>query len=113
MSLNSKRKGSALEYEVVEMIKDSGLDDQVRRSIMSGAVFEPGDIKTKLAYSIECKSYQKMAIYKLWEQAVRYSTASKTPALAIKANNKPILAVISFDHFLELIAWAQKGGLTV
>ena len=108
--INSKNKGSAFEREVVNKIREAGLDKYARRSIMSGAAFELADLKTSLPYAIECKSLAKMAIYRLWDQACRQATASKLPLLVTKANHKPILAVIDFDHFLELYAWAEKGG---
>lgn len=106
-----RQKGNQLEYLVRDKIIQSGLDPHARRSIMSGAAFEPADIKTSLPWAIECKNYGAMAIYKFWDQAVRQSTASKKPCLIIKANNQPVLTVITIDDWLELVAWARKGGL--
>lgn len=113
MLKSPKDKGSSFEREIVNKIREAGLDKYARRSIMSGAAFEPADLHTSLPYAIECKNLAKMAIYKLWDQAKRQATASKLPLLVTKANFKPALAILDFDHFLELYAWAQKGGYKI
>lgn len=111
MLKSAKDKGMRLEYMWVEKLKDSGIDQYARRSIMSGAVFEPGDIKTNIPIVFECKNYQKMAIYKFWDQCLReVQGTNKTPALVMKANDKPILIAMNGDDYLEILDYALKGG---
>ena len=110
MLKSPKAKGSSLERQFVEMIKDAGMDQYARRSIMSGAAFEKGDVKTILPFSFECKFYQKLAIYKFWEQALRDSSATKLPTLVLKANNKPILVCMEANDWLELLTYAIAGN---
>jgi len=113
-----RTKGMGLEYEWRDKLIDSGLDKYARRSIMSGAVFEPGDIKTSLPFTFECKCYQKIGIYKWWGQAVRESTASKRPVLVMKEqrvgtnkyNTQPVLVAMNADEWTEVMTYAIKGG---
>lgn len=56
----------------------------------------------KFPYSVECKSLAKIAVYKLYEQAVD-NAGDHQPLLIIKANGKPPLAVVDASHFIELV----------
>ena len=111
MKLKSpKKKGMALEYIWVKKLQEAKLDPHARRSIMSGAVFEAGDIKTK-NFIFECKFYQRMAIYELWDQLVRESAGTnKTKALVLKANNRNILVAMDADDWLEMAAYSIMAG---
>lgn len=70
----------------------------------SGAMdYYKGDIlKSRYdGWSDECKSREKIAIYEWWEQTVRQANQDK-PVLFIKANNKPILAVIRIEDYFDM-----------
>lgn len=54
-------------------------------------------------FSIECKSVEKIAIYKWWDQAVRNSEEKYPALLFIKANYKEPLVVMSWDSFESLL----------
>lgn len=54
------------------------------------------------SYAVECKSRKSMAIYNDFQQGKTNSDGLE-PLLIIKANRKPPLAVVTLDHFMELL----------
>ena len=53
-------------------------------------------------YSTECKnSEMHIGLYKNFRQAKKHS--HRTPLLVVKKNREPALAIITLDHFFELI----------
>ena len=61
MAIHSKNKGKRFEREIANDLKDFEIDKYSRRSIMSGAAFEAGDIKNKY-FAIECKHRKSINI---------------------------------------------------
>tara|TARA_R110000803_G_scaffold192541_1_gene255400 strand:- start:397 stop:738 length:342 start_codon:yes stop_codon:yes gene_type:complete len=58
--------------------------------------------KRAFSYSIECKnSEQLIGLYKYFRQAKKHN--HREPLLVIKKNRQPALAIITLDHFFELI----------
>ena len=56
----------------------------------------------RFPYSVECKNQEKQAVYGAFTQAQNHYPDLE-PVVFLKANNKPVLAVITFEHFMELI----------
>ena len=53
-------------------------------------------------YSTECKnSEMHLGLYKNFRQAKKHS--HRTPLLVVKKNRQPALAIVTLDHFFELI----------
>jgi hypothetical protein len=53
-------------------------------------------------YSTECKNSElHLGLYKNFRQAKKHS--HRTPLLVVKKNREPSLAIITLDHFFELI----------
>ena len=53
-------------------------------------------------YSTECKNSElHLGLYKNFRQAKKHS--HRTPLLVVKKNREPALAIITLDHFFELI----------
>ena len=106
--MNSKHKGNAFERKIANDIKEYGLDKNARRSIMSGAVFEAGDLKTKLDYYIECKHRKKINVYSFWHQIKRevskHIGTRKKPLVVMRKDGEDILAVLDWYDFLNLLA---------
>lgn len=103
-----KQKGTRLELDWRNLLRE--LDPYAQRTPLSGALaMIPSDIFTKLPFAFECKSYEKIVVYKWWDQAVRASTARKTPALVMRANNRPILVAMEARDWLQLLAYALKA----
>jgi len=62
--------------------------------------------KRAFPYSVECKNAeQHMGLYKNFKQAKRHN--HREPLLVIKKNREPALAIISLEHFFELIEKAD------
>jgi len=58
--------------------------------------------KKVFPYSTECKnSEQHKGLYKHFKQAKRHN--HREPMLVVKKNREPALAIVSLDHFFELI----------
>ena len=58
--------------------------------------------KRAFPYSVECKNAeQHIGLYKNFKQAKRHN--HREPLLVIKKNREPALAIISLEHFFELI----------
>jgi hypothetical protein len=114
MVINSKKKGKAFERLIANDIKASGADSYARRSIMSGAVFEPGDLKTRLPFYIEAKHRKNINVYAFWHQikeeiAKRIGT-TKRPLVVMRKDGEDILAVMGWYDWLEMYKYAEEGG---
>ena len=58
--------------------------------------------KKVFAYSTECKnSEMHKGLYRHFKQAKKHN--HRTPLLCVKKNREPALAIITLDHFFELI----------
>jgi hypothetical protein len=58
--------------------------------------------KKVFPYSTECKnSEQHKGLYKHFKQAKRHN--HREPMLVVKKNREPALAIVTLDHFFELI----------
>ena len=97
------------------------LQNIVKNKIVKLFNLHPGDIRTSntgengedvkllsltakraFSYSIECKnSEQLIGLYKYFRQAKKHN--HREPLLVIKKNRQPALAIITLDHFFELI----------
>jgi len=64
---------------------------------------------------IECKAYERIAVYRWWDQVLeavktlRGGTGCEEPMLIIKANNQPPLAVMSLDYAMYLMTCLDHG----
>lgn len=111
----SKRKGNAFERLIAKDINDAGLDKYARRSVMSGALFEPGDLKTSLPFYIECKHRKRVDVYAFYNQIKRdiankaFGT-SKAPLVIMRKDKEDILAAMEWYDFLSLMAYAMHAG---
>ena len=106
---SAKAKGRNLCKILVKKILDSfpDLTPYDARPTSSGATGVDLQLSTaaleRFSYSPECKFHQAMAIYAHWEQCVGNCLPDTDPLLVIKVNNKEPLAVITLDHFFELV----------
>jgi hypothetical protein len=111
----AKQKGNRLERDVARFYNRK-LDKQATRMPLSGAAngFK-GDIQKRFwdGWTDECKSKARMAIYDLWEQTQQQAGDNSKPVLFIRADFKPILAVIRIEDYFdmreELQDWQNIG----
>lgn len=78
--------------------------DDVRSTSMGAGgedvQLSPAARKT-MPYCIECKNLAKISIYKHYEQATGHGDYE--PLLVLKQDRAKPLAVIDFEHFMELV----------
>lgn len=106
-----KSKGRALQKLVVQKIREyfPRLTDKDVRSTSMGAGGVDVQLSSaafrKFPFAIECKNLAKIAIYKLYEQAVAHSKDhGGIPLLVVKQNRAEPLVVLSLDDFMKLVA---------
>lgn len=56
-------------------------------------------------YSVECKSLKKVAVYNYYEQG---QTRGGERLVVIKGNGKQPLAIVDFEHFMDLVKIASS-----
>ena len=108
-----KAKGRNLQNLVRDSIRAllkpyNVVDDDVRSTPMgvTGADIQLSPLAAlHFPYNVECKNVEKLNIWDAYSQATspsRGADSAREPLLVIKRNRSPVLAVINFDHFLEL-----------
>ena len=106
MKASGKRqKGARLERKIAEVLRHSGLDKKAQRSFQSGATWSwKSDIYTSLDFAIECKNQEGIKkIWDWWEQAESQRKPYKPPVLMFTSNNRPILAVMNLNDWINLV----------
>ncbi len=104
---SAKQKGRLLQQYVRDSLLKlfpSLTQDDVRSTGMGqgGEDIQLSSAARKLVpYGIECKSKAKSQIHTFYEQAQTHGDYE--PLVVVKQNRKPVLAVMSFEHFLKLL----------
>lgn len=103
-----KDKGKRLQNLVVKMVL-AVFPDLTARDVLSRIMGDSGSdvILSEVAfkafpYDVECKSNARFAIYQAYEQR-NEDVIDGERLVVIKGNHKPPLAIVSLDHFMELI----------
>lgn len=105
---SAKNKGRLLQKYVVNKLYSCfpslGEGDIESRSMGSGGedIMLSKDARSKIPYSFECKSVQKVAVYKWYAQAVSNS-GDRDAVVVVKQNQHKPLVILDFDKFCELI----------
>lgn len=104
---SAKAKGRRLQQAVRDAILDSfkSLESDDVRSTSMGAggedvLLSPAARKL-FPYTIECKNLAKIAVYNYYVQATGHNDYE--PLVVIKQDRSKPLAVVDFDHFMELV----------
>ena len=101
-----KQKGSEFERAIAKDIAEF-LDPNARRMVLSGSVFGlETDIWTKLKFAFELKRHEKIKLYEFWNQTTLQAICGKTPVLVVKSNNRPALAVMDWQDWIQLTRFA-------
>ena len=107
--------------------KGRGLQQKVRDAILEAfPMLEPDDCKStamgqggedvqlspaarkRFPYSTECKRHKAFAVYGPYEQA-QANAKGLQPLLVIQGDRKKALAILDFEHFMELTKNAKKA----
>lgn len=101
---SKKAKGSRLEHKVASLIRESGLDDNAKRMIGSGAFAGwKTDLFTTLPFSFEIKNQETTKPWEWFRQAEEAATIAKPPIVVFSGNNRPIMTLLKFEVFLDLL----------
>lgn len=106
---SAKAKGRGLQNHVAKLIRD--VFELPAEDVKGATMGESGmDIQLSararsfMPYAIECKSHNRMAIFRIWEQCVANAKEEcLVPMAVVKENHKKPLAVIELDHLMKLL----------
>jgi len=103
MPINSKRKGKRGELELVQFLKDHGLDAE--RSVQYKGRADSADVICPALPHVhfENKCTERTDLYGWIEQAVKDSGGHGTPVVTHKKNRKEFLAIMTLEDFIR---WA-------
>ena len=102
--INSKKKGSRGELELVHFLIDHGFDAR-RGQQFKGSPDSPdiiSDMLTKCGIHIECKRVEAGNLYNWLEQAGK-DAGKVVPVVMHRRSDKPWVAVLNLDDFLQFI----------
>lgn len=112
--INSKKKGSRGELELVHFLRECGFDAR-RGQQFKGTPDSPDVVSDKLSrvgLHIECKRVEAGNLYNWLDQA-KADAGEKTPVVMHRRNNRDWVAILDLDSFLRFINTAlYKQDLT-
>lgn len=104
--VNQRKKGQRFELEIVQLLKEYGLDMEAKRNLefQEGSV----DIATSLPFAIQCKNTKSWAPNptQSYKQALDGSKKLKhetVPVVFHRITNKGEYAIINLYHFFDLL----------
>ena len=106
MSINSKRKGSAAEREVAQLLREAGYKDARR-----GLQYQSGQIEADVVgvpgihieVKIRAKQFSAENLYEAMAQSVRDSKEHEKSVVIHRTARHPWLVSMSLDEWLELL----------
>lgn len=101
----AKNKGKVFERAVANLLCARGFN--ARRGVQfKGSIDSPDVVCGDLPFiHWEAKAVENLSLYSALKQAST-DGLGKCPIIVHKRNNKPIVAILQFDHFLDLLQWA-------
>lgn len=109
---SKKAKGSRLERNLAQKLRQSGLDSGASRMPLSGA-FETlkSDILTNLPVSFECKNQETWSPLPYMQQAKAGAKQNEIPVVVMSKNRLPEpLCLIELKDLIYLMQLAKEGG---
>ena len=107
--MNSKRKGSAGERELCDLLQQAGLAHRNDQRYVGGV--DRPDISLLVGgqtFHVECKRAEKLSLYEAYEQAERDANGHAVPVVMHRRSRKPWLVVMTLSDWLKL---ATNGGI--
>lgn len=101
----SKNKGKVFERTVANLLNARGFKS--RRGVQfKGGIDSPDVVCDDLPFiHWEAKAVENLSLYAALKQAID-DGPGKMPVVVHKRNNKPIVAILQFSHFLDIMQWA-------
>lgn len=104
MAKMSREKGKRFERFVASLFREWGYDTH-RTAQYKGKTGEAGDVEGAPGIHIEAKHQERMSLYEWYAQSERDALAEgegNLPVVIHKANNKPVLVTMNFEHWIQL-----------
>lgn len=111
MGRMSREKGKRFEREVAHLFADWGYKAH-RTAQYKGNTGQAGDVEGIPYIHIEAKHQERMELYKWYEQAeadARAEGKNNLPVVIHKANRKPVLVTMNFEHWIQMYQEYQSG----
>lgn len=102
--MNSKKKGSAGERELLSILAETGAAQRNDQRYVGGV--DNPDISFQIGanrFHVECKRAEKFNAYAAMDQAQRDANGHAVPIVAHRRNRRPWLVVLTLEDFLRLI----------
>lgn len=109
--MNSKRKGSCGERELLHLLEAHGIPGQRNDQRYIGGADNPdiaADVRG-LPLHIEVKRTERLRLREALQQAER-DAAGRVPVVAFRGNREPWRVVLRLEDFLKLTVEDDKGG---
>jgi hypothetical protein len=104
-----RAKGRKAEKEVAKIFRETGIDKNARRQLLSGASYLKGDINTSIGYTVEVKKQEKIQIWQWIKQAEEQGIKEHQPSLLVFGrNNSPYYAILDLYEFCSLFQKANR-----
>ena len=108
--MNSKKKGSAGERELCEILQQAGFDEAHRNDQRYTSGLENPDVALT-GYHVEVKRAERFNAYEAMAQAEHDANGKCTPIVAHRRNRKPWLVVMHLTDWLKLIKGEKHDAL--
>ena len=100
--MHSRNKGARAEREIARILLEYGYLDAKRGQQRSG--LEQADVIGLPGWHVESKRTERPALWAAWAQACRDCPEESKPLVVTRKSKQPWLAILRFDHFLDLLA---------
>lgn len=109
--MNSKRKGSAAERELLHLLEAHGIAAHRNLQQFVGGVDNP-DIAAEVCgipLHVEVKRQERLRLSAAVAQAVRDANAHALPIVAHRSNRQPWLVTVRLEDVLQLLHESEMG----
>ena len=109
--MNSKRKGSAAERELLHLLEAHGIAAHRNIQQFIGGADNP-DIAAEVCgipLHVECKRQERLRLSEAVTQAVRDANGHALPIVAHRSNRQPWLLTVRLEDVLQLLHEREMG----
>ena len=108
--MNSKRKGSAGERELCEILRQAWYESAHRNDQRYVGGVDNPDVAAIPGYHIEVKRTERLSLYEAYEQATRDANGHAVPVVMHRRSRKPWLCVMKLSDWLKLVGTSPARG---
>ena len=100
--VNSKKKGSRVELQLANLLKEHGYDTRRTAQYNGKELDSKADVVGLEGIHVECKAVERLNIHDAIEQAIRDNKSDDLPAVFHKKNRKPWLVTMTLEDWLTI-----------